>query len=36
MVADVQGTGKPQLFVPSYAESKLLMFAFDQAAQVIV
>lgn len=29
LVADVDGSGKPELFIPSYAENKLLMFTFD-------
>jgi hypothetical protein len=31
-----EGTGSPQLFVPSYAESKLMMFIFDSSPEVIV
>eukprot|EP00931_Biecheleriopsis_adriatica_P068812 TRINITY_DN42712_c0_g1_i1.p1 TRINITY_DN42712_c0_g1~~TRINITY_DN42712_c0_g1_i1.p1 ORF type:complete len:437 (-),score=95.38 TRINITY_DN42712_c0_g1_i1:29-1339(-) len=29
MVGDVDGTGAPELFIPSYAEGKLLMFTFE-------
>merc|ERR1712216_402361 len=35
LVADVQGTGKPQLFVSSYAENKLEMFSFE-ASTILV
>jgi len=36
LVADVDDSGRPELFVPSYAENKLIMFTFDEAQSAIV
>jgi len=31
LVADMDESGKPELYIPSYAENKLLLFSFDDA-----
>merc|ERR1712110_1294296 len=36
LVADVDGSGVPELFIPSYAENKLLMYSFDTAVPLAV
>mmetsp|Transcript_10400 Transcript_10400/g.22797 ORF Transcript_10400/g.22797 Transcript_10400/m.22797 type:complete len:461 (+) Transcript_10400:40-1422(+) len=35
LVADMDQTGKPELYIPSYAENKLLLFSFDEAADPV-
>lgn len=36
MVGDIDSDGKPELFIPSYAEKKLLCYNFELASQAVV
>mmetsp|Transcript_6519 Transcript_6519/g.16203 ORF Transcript_6519/g.16203 Transcript_6519/m.16203 type:complete len:444 (+) Transcript_6519:38-1369(+) len=36
LTADIDGSGRPELFIASYAENKLLMYTFDACTSAIV
>jgi hypothetical protein len=36
LAVDVDGSGRPELFIPSYAENKLLMYSFDPEPATVV